>query len=268
MDWGTGILSLFSAALGGLIGTYFGAKRISSDEEQKKQKIRNIALKALTVIKKYANEKKKYTAATDDFNNSLNLSEKRAILVALHKVGVPIAMPSTGVFSVKDVTFLEEEISEKELDDMQNQLQSGHCDSLFFIDVDTYFNDGLRIKTKRNLAARYVNSVLRKSNIAKEDKHGETYLVQKLPKNWQANFSVGERHLLHVFFKKTFHLDYYESEKFLPAEADKLIKEIEAGYWDTALEWDGNAYENVESQRRVADLTSQILGGIATPTAP
>ena len=45
------IIALLTALIGGLIGTYFGARFLNMREENKMQRVRDIAIKALNVIK-------------------------------------------------------------------------------------------------------------------------------------------------------------------------------------------------------------------------
>ena len=45
------IVTLLSALIGGLIGTYAGARFLNTREENKMKKVREIAIKALNIIK-------------------------------------------------------------------------------------------------------------------------------------------------------------------------------------------------------------------------
>ena len=69
------IIALLTALIGGLIGTYFGARFLNMREESKMQRVRDIAIKALNLIKKYA--KQSYRNSENDFNTSLSITETR-----------------------------------------------------------------------------------------------------------------------------------------------------------------------------------------------
>lgn len=58
-----------------------------------------MAVKALNVFKAYA--KKSYIETANEFNNKLNISEKRAVVVALHKIGVPFEISTKDDFDIK-----------------------------------------------------------------------------------------------------------------------------------------------------------------------
>ena len=64
------IIAFLTALVGGLIGTYGGARFLNLREDYKMKKVRAIAIKALDVIKKYS--KQSYMNAESDFNTSLS----------------------------------------------------------------------------------------------------------------------------------------------------------------------------------------------------
>lgn len=83
-------LPLATGAIGALIGTYGGACFLQRKQEHKVKNVRLIAIKALNIFRDYSIQKKYYSDTADEFNLKLNISEKRAILVALHKLGIPL----------------------------------------------------------------------------------------------------------------------------------------------------------------------------------
>ena len=85
------IVTLLTTAIGAFIGTMYGSKKLYEYQQSGKVATRKTALKAVNILKKYAGQP--YTNAQFDFNTSLSISEKRAVLVALHKLGVPIIVP-------------------------------------------------------------------------------------------------------------------------------------------------------------------------------
>ena len=157
------IIALLTALIGGLIGTYFGARFLNMREENKLQRVREIAIKALNVIKKYA--KQSYRNAENDFNTSLSITEKRMVIVALHKLGVPIGVPSNEVFNIRKVFFVNTIIEEDEINGIILQINKGFCDNLFYIDPDTYFAANYTQFAMRNAGKKYVSEVLAKSRV-------------------------------------------------------------------------------------------------------
>ena len=149
------IIALLTALIGGLIGTYFGARFLNMREESKMQRVRDIAIKALNLIKKYA--KQSYRNAENDFNTSLSITEKRMVIVALHKLGVPIGVPSNEVFNIRKVFFVNTTIEEDEIDGIILQINKGFCDNLFYIDPDTYFAANYTQFAMRNAGKKYVS---------------------------------------------------------------------------------------------------------------
>ena len=95
------IIAFLTALVGGLIGTYGGARFLNLREDYKMKKVRAIAIKALDVIKKYS--KQSYMNAESDFNTSLSITEKRMVIVALHKLGIPMGVPANEVFDIRKI---------------------------------------------------------------------------------------------------------------------------------------------------------------------
>lgn len=250
MDYGTIVLSLLSA----LIGTALGAGIILYAQGLKNNNTRKLAGSALKFIKEYAKKKNTYVAARDGFNNRFNLAEKRAIIVALHKIGIPIDIPTSGLFSIQQISFLDEEIVEKEIDDMIAQIKSGNCDHFFFADVDLYINENVRMKAIRNIAKKYVEKVMKKSQAHVTENKIQTPMGLK-------EFTVGEQSIIGVFRLRTNDLSYYQVDGTPNiAEMDKLISEIEIGLWDYVLQWDYESYFNMSTQRRSAEVLCNFEG--------
>lgn len=239
-----------------LIGTYFGTIFLAKKQENKIAKVRDIAIKGLKVIKAYAKDKVNYSVASNDFNNKLNIAEKRAILVTLHKLGLPIEFPEKELFNIKSIKLGEKPIDANEIDDMILQIEKGHCDNLFFTEVDSYFSANIRVKNVRNIAKRYVNEVFTNS----ERIHTETVDIVQYPNNWFENFTHGEKLNISVFRDMICNIEYFDEKgKPIIEKLNKLCKEIEVGLWDNYLFWDYNAYTNVISQNKVNSALIQQL---------
>lgn len=245
------IVTLLTTAIGAFIGTMYGSKKLYEFQQSSKIATRKTALKAVEILKKYSGQP--YNNAGYDFNTSLSISEKRAVLVALHKLGIPIIVPSTTAFQISDIQFSDALIIKEELESIAAQLDNGNCDYLFYEDVENYFSSNLRLNTLRELAKRYVN------NVMKFSRYDNGNISD--PKNWETMyFTPGEVQAIMVFYKRVHDQIYYEDNGNLRAGIiDKLLNEIEIGLWDIYLFWDYAAHQNMQSQNMLANMISQML---------
>lgn len=226
-DGTTVILSLLATIIGAIISFIC----INAYQNRKDKKIRKIATKGLNIFLKYANGANTYEETKNDFNTSLNITEKRIILVCFHKIGIPIRFSSDKVFNMKNIEFEKNIIDTNEINNMILQIESGNCDKLFFLDADTYFSENSRIKILRILGVKFVNEVLRKSTM------NANLSSFNFPDKWQDNFSYGELNAI-TAFKNEILSDYYCDKSTLnlvKEKLDKLIGEIELGLWDDFL---------------------------------
>ncbi|MDE6192383.1 MAG: hypothetical protein K2M83_00135 [Muribaculaceae bacterium] len=246
------LIPLISGIAGALIGTFCGAYFLHKYQESDKEKIRDIAIQAVEIFKSYKG--KSFVEAQNEFNNKLTLSEKRAVLVALNKLGIPIEIPFSQPFNINEVCLCDEVISIDFLDDIITQLSKGLCDHLFFNDVEQHFSSNLRLMTLRKLAQRYVKNVLQKSIFVQSDN-----TIRHVP-NWQDEFSPGELETIWVFRDKIANPLYYNIDGHPDSKKlDKLIKEIEIGLWDSYLFWDVSSYQNIKNQNTMATLMTQMM---------
>ncbi|WP_302121117.1 MULTISPECIES: hypothetical protein [Bacteroides] len=245
------LTALLTAAIGAFIGTLYGSKKLYEYQQSGKIATRKTALKAISILKKYAGQP--YTMAQSDFNTSLSMSEKRAVLVALHKLGIPIIVPSTIAFKISDIQFSNAKIVKEELESIEAQLDNGNCDYLFYEDVENHFSSNLRLNTLRALAKRYVNDVMTNSRY-ENDNFSD-------PENWQTlYFTPGEVQAILVFCNRVHDKMYYEDNGNLKLRAiDKLIQEIEIGLWDNYLFWDYAAHQNMISQNALANRMFEVF---------
>lgn len=86
------LVPILTAVLGGWVGAYFGNKYREDKESHEKEIVRNIAIKALNILKSYTG--KTYREAEGEFNKSMSIAEKRTVVVALHKLGIHFGVPS------------------------------------------------------------------------------------------------------------------------------------------------------------------------------
>jgi hypothetical protein len=251
------IIALLTALIGGLIGTYFGARFLNMREESKMQRVRDIAIKALNVIKKYA--KQSYRNSENDFNTSLSITEKRMVIVALHKLGIPIGVPSNEVFNIRKVFFVNATIEEDEIDGIILQINKGFCDNLFYIDPDTYFAANYTQFAMRNAGKKYVSEVLAKSRV----NVATNQLIE--PIDLGTIFSLGEFKAIQVLRDQVRDQMYFDKNGLpIKEKIESLLKDIDLGLWDMYLMWNFEAYQNVKAQNQMGQFISN-LPRIGTP---
>ena len=95
---------MLTAVLGGWVGAYFGNKYRKDKELHEKEIVRNIAIKALNILKSYSG--KSFREAEGEFNKSMSIAEKRTVVVALHKLGIPFGIPSNETFNIREIHFV------------------------------------------------------------------------------------------------------------------------------------------------------------------
>ena len=186
-------VDITTALASALIGTYFGTFFLAKREENKVKKVRAIAIRALEIIKGYAKYNGTYNKACQELNTKLNIAEKRAVIVALHKVGLPIQTPVNTPFDIKNIQLNNDVIDKDFLDDAKNQIDHGYCDHLFYEDPDKYFSENLRIETLRSLARRFIDNTLGHSTYKKDEE------MIYYPESWLTSYSWGEKKAIWVF---------------------------------------------------------------------
>ena len=254
MDSNTILISTLTALIGAVAGTYFGSYFLFRRQESKIKEVRKIAIKGLKIITKYAKSSNTYDKANEEFNTSLNVAEKRAILVSLNKLGIPIEIPQKDVFNINAVKFLNKPIDKSEIDVIIQQIEKGHCDHLFFLEVDSHFTSNLRINTIRNIGKKFVQEVFANST------YNSTTHKIILPEEWTNKFTHGEIKAILVFHEQLFTSNYFDT-KGNPDDAkiSNLIKEIEIGIWDGYLFWDYDGYRNVMAQIEMSDVVKNAF---------
>ena len=247
--WKDIVIALLSA----LIGTYFGTFFLSKRQELKVKKVRKIAIRALKIVANYSKHNGTYDKACQEFNAKLNIAEKRAVIVALHKLGLPIRIPANAPFDIKEIHLSNEVIDSGLLDDIKVQIEHGHCDYLFYEDPDKYFSENMRIYTLRELAKRFVEDTLGHSIYKPQD--------EKIwfPDNWLKSYSWGEKKALWVFKTQVTSSVYFHNDGTPDQEKiSQLKKEVDIGLWDNYLLWVAEAYDNLSSGTNLSNIFLQM----------
>ena len=241
------ILSIITAIIGALLGGYFGALYQYRFQNRKLSKIRSIAIKALDIFVDYAKNNQTYDMASAEFNNSLDVVEKRAVLVALCKLGIPVVQPIDEIFNIENVKFEKKVICKDVLELMKGQVNKGNCDDMFFSDVDAYFSSNTRLLAVRAVAKKYVDMDYSKCKCDLNN------MVVNHPLALSEQFTPGELNILNVFRARSCWPDYFDKNgNAIPKKMEELKKEIDLGLWDTYLFWDWESYQNMQNQNSLA----------------
>lgn len=248
------VYSLLSGAIGAIIGTFGGTYLIICKQDRAKKATRKMAIKAINLFSKYSKKDGTFNLAEQEFNSTISLAEKRTILVALHKLGIPVIVKPDSDFSIEKVCFDCVKIDRDELIAISNQIEKGLCDHLFYTDPESYFKEGIRLSTLRSLAKRWTTDVLMNSSF-----NMETNTVY-YPHNWFSRYSWGEKLALAVFKVRVSINEYFDSDgKTSKDKVEQLMKEIDRGLWDNCLYWDIEAYQNIQSANNLNNQFSSFL---------
>lgn len=251
------LLPLISGAIGALIGTYGGSYFLHWKQEKKIKNVRSMAVKALYIFKEYAQHKKSYADSANEFNTKLNVSEKRAVVVALHKIGIPFEISTKDDFDIKNLRLKDIIIDRDEIDAMILQIEKGNCDNLFFIDIESYFTSNLRLNAVRNVGKKYVEEVQSKSRVEKDAPN--TIVSQP---DWHKVFSPGELQIIFVLRIQLANNAYFLPDGNAdPVKMKTLIREIEIGLWDNYLFWEYESYQNIRAQHNLANIIQNAVMG-------
>lgn len=82
-------ITILTAIISGFLGVWFQYWF----QNRKVNKVRGIAIKALKIFQGYAKKKQTFDMVASEFNNKIDIVEKRAVLVALCKLGIPVVRP-------------------------------------------------------------------------------------------------------------------------------------------------------------------------------
>lgn len=248
MDSST-IIPFLTSIIGALIGTFVGAFCVHKFQQKGIIKNRKTAIKALKIFCDY--NKKPFTVAENQFN-TLTVSEKRAVVVALHKLGVPFKIVANEVFDINNIHFNDIAIDKDEINGMIDQVDHGNCDSFFFNDVESYFSDNMRLLTARSIAKKYVYKVLSQSIVDSNEKK----MIS--PDDWISAFTFGEYKTIQVFRDQVNDTFFFDTQgKPIPEKVSSLLKDIDLGLWDTYLMWSYEAYRTIKSQNEFVESQLQ-----------
>ena len=246
------LIPILATVLGGWVGAFFGNKYQKAKEDEKMREVRAIAIKALNVIRHYKDQS--YINAENQFNTDLTVAEKRTIIVLLHKLGIPIIVPTNEAFDIHRIHFADRIIDEREIDGIVLQINQRHCDNLFFIDAESYFGANRQYITVREVGKRYVREVLAKSHYNSETKQ-TTYNP-----DWVKTFGLGEYLSLRYLHEQAcFDVLYDQNGNAISEKIDQILHEIDLGLWDNYLFGNYEMYKNAKSQIEMANAFQRVF---------
>ena len=241
------LVPILTAVVGGWVGAYFGNKYREDKESHEKEIVRNIAIKALNILKSYAG--KSYRDAEGEFNNSISIAEKRTVVVALHKLGIPFGVPSNETFNIREIHFMDIIVNENDIDGIIHQITKGYCDNLFYIDSDTYFASNFTLFAMRNAGKKYVKDILARSKV-----NTETNVLTE-PAELGTVFTLGEYKAIQVLREQVRDQMYFDKNgEPIKEKIDTLLKDIDLGLWDSYLMWNFENYLSVKAQIQMGQM--------------
>lgn len=241
------LVPILTAVLGGWIGAFFGNKYRETKDLHEKGIVRNIAIKALNILKSYSG--KSYREAEGEFNRLMTIAEKRTVVVALHKLGIPFGIPYNETFNIREIHFVDMLVNENDINGIINQINKGYCDRLFYIDPDTYFASNFTLFAMRNAGKKYVKEILAKSKVNMETK------VLTEPAELGTVFTLGEYKAIQVLREQVRDQMYFDKNgEPIKEKIDSLLKDIDLGLWDSYLMWNYENYQGVKAQIQMGQM--------------
>lgn len=241
------LIPILSAVVGGWFGAYLGNKYRENKESREKEKVRNIAIRALNILKSYSG--KSYRKAEGEFNKEMTVAEKRTVIVALHKLGIPLGVPSNETFKIREIHFVDTVVNEGDIDGIILQITQGYCDNLFYIDPDSYFASGFTLFAMRNAGKKYVTEILAKSKV-----NTETNMLTE-PVDLGTVFTLGEYKAIQVLRDQVRDQMYFDKNgQPIKEKIDLLLKDIDMGLWDPYLMWNYENYQSVKAQVQLGQM--------------
>jgi len=248
------LIPILAAVLGGWVGAYFGNKYQRAQENKKMEAVRDIAIKALNIIKHYDNQS--YTKAANQFNTDLTIAQKRTIIVLLHKLGIPVIVPANETFDIHRIHFSDRIVDEKEIEGIILQISQKHCDNLFFIDAEAYFNSNRQYAAVRAVGKKYVRTVLAKSQYNSVTKQ------VSYPERWVLDFGLGEYLSLRILHEQACSdMIYDQTGKAIPERINQMLNEIDMGLWDNCLFGNYEMYKNAKVQIDMSNAIQSLAIG-------
>jgi hypothetical protein len=238
------LISSLGTIISSLVGTFFGAWIIIKRQESKNIYPRELLIDILNMFEKY--NEKPYSKAQDDFNTRSSV-EKKAVLVALKNLGVPVRINIIeDRFDIENIAFDKITIKKEELEKMKKFVDHGLCDTLFFKEIDNNFhNVPPKLLRARNMAIQALESCKKSITDDKKPPFTNGYIAEQSGLSWNQFEVIGVCMSM---------IDYTTKDKI-----DAAIKDVKDGIFDHLFYWELNSFSNITAQKNVANLISEII---------
>lgn len=187
-----------------------------------------------------------YDKARDEFNKYSHV-EKKAVIVALKNLGIPIIINITDdAYDIENVGFSEKPVSEEAINKMIDFVNKGLCDDLFFKEIGSnFFNAPPKIIFARELSIKFLDALSTQPN---------TTTVNDVMRVASINFNQFQ--VIQVFWST---VDVFNDDNTLSSEKIKNAKaNVKNGVFDHLFYWDFRAFSNLSSQKSLADAVLQL----------
>ncbi|EHX6289914.1 hypothetical protein K1940_001803 [Salmonella enterica subsp. enterica serovar Larochelle] len=239
MSWIVGIAtSLIGTAMGAAIGALTITKLQDSKNKYPRQLLR-------TIISEFRGYES-YQEAVNQFNKR-SIVEKKAVLVALKNLGVPVKINIIDDrFDIDNVAFSDIPISIPDLEKMESYINLGLCDKLFFNEIDSGFHQSSpKIIRARELAIKILETMKRQE---------PSITAGNLMK--AVGISLNQFEVVYVFWQSLDVTDDIASAsgvlKYDESKINIAIQDVKNGIVDHLFYWDHRAFNNINEQRFMA----------------
>lgn len=225
--------TLVTTIIGTGVGAYAGALFILRKQESTNIYPRKLINNIIDSFKKYKN----FNEVNKEFNRTYSLVQKKAVLVALKNLGIPVRVNIIDDrFDIDNIIFDSSIIEDNALKEMKKYVDMGLCDNLFFKEIDSSFhNSSPKIILARKNAIKVLETMKKqKANITA----GELAL--------QADLSWNQFEVINVFWK-TLMVDNIDGSND-EGKIDAAIQDVKNGIFDHLYYWDSRAYQNMYEQ--------------------
>ncbi|HHH1368325.1 TPA: hypothetical protein ACPZHQ_002259 [Yersinia enterocolitica] len=186
-----------------------------------------------------------YDKAKDEFNK-YSLVEKKAVIVALKNLGVPIVINiANDTYDIENIKFDEKPVTKEAITKMIDFVNKGLCDDLFFKEIGSnFFNASPKIIFARELAIKFLDALSTQPN---------TTTINDIMRVASINFNQFQ--VIQVFWST---VDVFNDDNTLSGTKIKNAKaNVKNGVFDHLFYWDFRAFSNLSSQKNLADAVLQ-----------
>lgn len=255
MDW---VVSILTSIIGTGFGAYAGAKLITNQQEAKKRYPRELLMNIISDFSDYSN----YKEAEGQFNKR-SMIEKKAVLVALKNLGIPVKVNLVDDrFDIDKIEFLAFPVNIKEIEKMKKYVALGLCDDLFFNDIDTgFYQSPPKIIRARGIAIKVLEAAKRLDPSIRYDIAGLARAAQ---------ISTSQFEVVYVFWLSVDILEETSSvtQRYDDKKIDSVIQDVKNGIFDHIFYWDFRAYINMNEQRKMAANANIMMNNFPQPLTP